>query len=1116
MMVAVTVTAAMVGGVAVSAAAQAPPPAAPAVEVAEPVSFDPGEPVVWTPGAVDLTPVGGSPDGAWEPTAAQEDSGAGATSAAPSALAAAGDPAGSFAGSGAAGANLGIQPFYGVETFALAPGLTATVNLATGNLVLRSEDVAFNAPGISLRLDSFHNSRASGAGALGPGAVFSTGHDVGLKVEPTRVTFYGPSGFTAAFTANGTGGWTAPAGINADLVRGGDGTWSLTYRRTGEKLTFTAGGYLVKDVDRNGVGLTLAYNAENKLASITDGAGRVTTFSYQSDGHISHVIDPTGRDLDYDYDTAGAVDEVHYPDGTVLGFTAAANGRVDRLTTREGNVVALSYDSAGRATKVEQFLTPGAATGDAVTTTFAYPSTTSTTQTNPLGGTSTYTFDSAGRVTKVIDPLGHTRSASWTPNSDIATATDAMGTGGVGGNVIRYEYDTRNNRTAVTLPTGAATRAVYAQGPDCATTDTGHPYQAKCTRDDAGRTRSLAYDTPGNLTSVTDTTPGGGAAKQTFTYQAIGTGGTQCGGKPGQICTATDARGKTTRYTYDTTGNLTKVTPPAPLGPTSYGYDAASRLTSVTDALGQTTTYTYDARDRLTSTTYHSGEKVTNFYDDDGNLITSIDTTQGTSTYTYDTLGRETARTQPGMSGDFDTAYDKAGNVTAVDDPEGNYLYAYNTANQLTEATEPGGHVTTFGYDANGNETRRTLPNTVVQTTTRDASGRATRIRAVNGAGTVLSDLAYTYTAPGTTGTAGDRTFVQTRTDHRGVAAPAGAITTYGYDSLARLTTATEKTATGAANAAWAYAYDPAGNRTSQTLTGGTGPGRTPASPAATTTWAYNDANQITARNGSTTGWAFDANGNQTSSPTWGTARYDDRSAAAEITTAGVTTEFEYLGDGNTTRLEAGPTDFTHGTLGLATATTGTDPATIYRRTPDGSILSTDADNAPRRYFLTDNLGSVVAITSDTGDLVASYAYDPYGNTRAATGPDAAANPIRYTGGHLDHATGLYKLGARYYDPTTARFTQMDPTAQEQNPYAYAKANPCNYTDVTGTSALLCAVGVVGVGLNLAGDVAGVITLGSAFLAGSGLGIAVGIAGMAFGLVLGIIVSEWTIDQCTS
>ena len=42
------------------------------------------------------------------------------------------------------------------------------------------------------------------------------------------------------------------------------------------------------------------------------------------------------------------------------------------------------------------------------------------------------------------------------------------------------------------------------------------------------------------------------------------------------------------------------------------------------------------------------------------------------------------------------------------------------------------------------------------------------------------------------------------------------------------------------------------------------------------------------------------------------------------------------------------------------------------------------------------------------------------------------------------------KLDARYYNPTTGRFTQPDPSGQEANTYNYASFNPVNSADPTG------------------------------------------------------------------
>jgi uncharacterized protein RhaS with RHS repeats len=71
---------------------------------------------------------------------------------------------------------------------------------------------------------------------------------------------------------------------------------------------------------------------------------------------------------------------------------------------------------------------------------------------------------------------------------------------------------------------------------------------------------------------------------------------------------------------------------------------------------------------------------------------------------------------------------------------------------------------------------------------------------------------------------------------------------------------------------------------------------------------------------------------------------------------------------------------------------------------------------ADRFYYLVDGLGSVAALTDASGAVTHSYAYDPYGVTTETTS-SAVANPWRYTGQYQDLATGLYKMGARYYQP---------------------------------------------------------------------------------------------------
>jgi RHS repeat-associated protein len=109
-----------------------------------------------------------------------------------------------------------------------------------------------------------------------------------------------------------------------------------------------------------------------------------------------------------------------------------------------------------------------------------------------------------------------------------------------------------------------------------------------------------------------------------------------------------------------------------------------------------------------------------------------------------------------------------------------------------------------------------------------------------------------------------------------------------------------------------------------------------------------------------------------------------------------------------------------------------------------------------RYYVYYDGAGSVAGMFNTSGTNVASYSYDPYGTT-TASGTQASANLFRFKQGYQD-TTGFYKFGTRYYNSTTAAWTQQDSIAGSvQNPaavnrYPYAGADPVNEVDPSGTS----------------------------------------------------------------
>ena len=183
-----------------------------------------------------------------------------------------------------------------------------------------------------------------------------------------------------------------------------------------------------------------------------------------------------------------------------------------------------------------------------------------------------------------------------------------------------------------------------------------------------------------------------------------------------------------------------------------------------------------------------------------------------------------------------------------------------------------------------------------------------------------------------------------------------------------------------------------------------------------------------------------------TAVPARSAAVYSASNALTSVTAGGTATGFSYAGLGNTTRLTAGGTSYANTPLGVS-GQSGTSPHQVTRE-PNGALVSLRTSGGSS-YYLTDRLGSILALITSAGQQVAQYSYEPYGTTRTSSGTLAAVNPYRYTSGYQDSATGLYKLGARYYDTSLGRFTQPDPSGQDPH-YTYAANNPSTYIDPNG------------------------------------------------------------------
>ena len=169
-----------------------------------------------------------------------------------------------------------------------------------------------------------------------------------------------------------------------------------------------------------------------------------------------------------------------------------------------------------------------------------------------------------------------------------------------------------------------------------------------------GQTTSYGYDAQGNLTQVTD--PNGLATNKA--YDALN-----------RLVQTTDPKGAVTSFRYDLKGRLSSVTDPRALGdelrqqrarPADLRHQPRHRrddedlrpagnvLTS-TDARGKTTSYSYDALNRVVRQLFANGAVVAFQYDQGANgvgRLTGMTDPTGTTSWSYNRHGQVISKQQ--------------------------------------------------------------------------------------------------------------------------------------------------------------------------------------------------------------------------------------------------------------------------------------------------------------------------------------------------------------------------------------------------------------------------------------------------------------------------------------
>ncbi|MEV3993747.1 DNRLRE domain-containing protein, partial [Streptomyces sp. NPDC049837] len=469
-----------------------------------------------------------------------------------------------------------------------------------------------------------------------------------------------------------------------------------------------------------------------------------TKFEYKQrlDGFsadLSKKTSPEGRGWQFGYDTFGNLTTVTDPKG-VATQTAG-----DYTTSYE-------YDAHGQLTKATD------PNGNATTNSDFGPTGYPNTITDALQKSTFFVYDERGQVTQVTNTQG--KKTTQTYDTYGRPLVNTVPKDQAKGELITSPapvYDANNNITTSTSPNGAVSTAVYDAADQIISatapkdTDTQRP-----------RTSTYTYDKVGNLKATTepkgtDTTADPNDYITTNHYDAIY-----------QLTSVVNAAGDKVSYEYDNVGNMVTLIDPkknATADTTDFtsktAYDLNHRVTAVTDAAGKTSSTRYD-KDSLavaakdadgneTLITYderglrtevkvpHSGTspvtyRTTKFeYDQAGNT-TRVITPRGVATANaddfairteYDKLNRPVKQFQPYDPNDSrhnksdvytETVYDDLGRVakTSLPPSEGQTVrndttYTYYDNGWTKSSTDPWDIVTTYDYNALGQQTSRTL-----------------------------------------------------------------------------------------------------------------------------------------------------------------------------------------------------------------------------------------------------------------------------------------------------------------------------------------------------------------------------------------------------------------------
>jgi RHS repeat-associated protein len=857
-----------------------------------------------------------------------------------------------------------------------------------------------------------------------------------------------------------------------------------------------------------------------KTIKHTDIMGNVTESHYE-DGLLTRYVDAKGYRVEYGYDFSGRLAEIKNPDGGKVTLSYLDDTLlIKRQTLPDGSTVEFFYNNKKQLVKRQgpgNFEVSYSYNDMGLVDSLSYGRGEKKfwkkyiydsyegiglllEETDSLNRAIKYKYDSRGRMTHVVDPLGRTLIFKYNDFGFLTEISDSTGI------IFSSKYDKNLRLVEVLDKLGLSTKFSY-----------DNKGNLEIIEFPKGTRETYGYDSNGLLKSVLDSK----GNRQSYEYNKLGL-----------VTKEVGPQGATSIYHYDGFGNIVGVQEPYGLE-TKREYDIMGRAKAAIRPGGIRHDYTYDKLGNIIAEKDGFGNIKKYVYDASGNLRKVVLPNGEETLYEYDSEGfgnPVSAKTPDGRK--YFYQYDIAGRMIQGKTPWGEVIgYSYDKIDNLVKKTSSGGKGVDYQYDGEGRLRKLVTSEGLTETYDYDRKGYVVKVvgkgfektLSYNPFGELIEEeypllgkkLRYTY---------------DKWSNRTGLEIPGHLKIAYEYDSLNRLTTIEYQKGKKIQ-----ISYDGLNRKTEVSYPNGTKIKYSyhPSNYLESTVY-YDRADRIITKHqyiydkagrlsrltnlkGQTKEFTYDSNGQLIQASLDGEKTYFEYDAAfrrlaetrgnkkrnfrynepGQLTeTDNIRITYDSSGNISSKKVDGIETKYHFDSLGRLTHVKAASGNIEYHYSPEGQrvgkkvgdeksyylydglnlLMELDQEKNPTKIFIhagdeidspmvmlkgsdswfyfTDYLGSVIGLADEKGEITTSYNYEPFGLLKSKG--KETGNPLTYTGRYYDREIGLYYYRARYYDPELGIFVSPDPhpksleNPKDFNEYVFVRNDPINLVDPLG------------------------------------------------------------------